>query len=166
MRRVLKPGGRPLVLESQVRKALAPLYDIYSFSVLPWLGKRVAGDEASYRYLAESIRMHPDQETLRTMMEEAGFSRVRLLQLTAASSRCTMGSGLDGSARVCPAGFGVSTPLSGRRNGPDCGVSMKRLMSRILSIGVAVVAAIAIAAPKPRRGAWAAANRSASNPAA
>jgi demethylmenaquinone methyltransferase/2-methoxy-6-polyprenyl-1,4-benzoquinol methylase len=83
MRRVLKPGGRLLVLEfSQVRKALAPLYDLYSFSVLPWLGKRVAGDEASYRYLAESIRMHPDQETLKTMMEEAGFSRVRYFNLT------------------------------------------------------------------------------------
>jgi demethylmenaquinone methyltransferase/2-methoxy-6-polyprenyl-1,4-benzoquinol methylase len=83
MRRVLKPGGRLLVLEfSQVRKALAPLYDLYSFSVLPWLGKRIAGDEASYRYLAESIRMHPDQETLKTMMEEAGFSRVRYFNLT------------------------------------------------------------------------------------
>ena len=83
MRRVLKPGGRLLVLEfSQVRKALAPLYDLYSFAVLPWLGKRVAGDEASYRYLAESIRMHPDQETLKAMMEEAGFSRVRYFNLT------------------------------------------------------------------------------------
>jgi len=65
-----------------VRKALAPLYDIYSFSVLPWLGARVAGDEASYRYLAESIRMHPDQETLKTMMESAGFTRVRYFNLT------------------------------------------------------------------------------------
>ncbi|MCL4185382.1 MAG: bifunctional demethylmenaquinone methyltransferase/2-methoxy-6-polyprenyl-1,4-benzoquinol methylase UbiE [Burkholderiaceae bacterium] len=83
MRRVLRPGGRLLVLEfSQVRKALAPLYDLYSFSVLPWLGRQVAGDEASYRYLAESIRMHPDQETLKTMMEEAGFSRVRYFNLT------------------------------------------------------------------------------------
>jgi len=83
MHRVLASGGRLLVLEfSQVRKALAPLYDLYSFSVLPWLGKRVAGDEASYRYLAESIRMHPDQETLKTMMEEAGFSRVRYFNLT------------------------------------------------------------------------------------
>jgi len=83
MHRVLACGGRLLVLEfSQVRKALAPLYDLYSFSVLPWLGKRVAGDEASYRYLAESIRMHPDQETLKTMMEEAGFSRVRYFNLT------------------------------------------------------------------------------------
>ena len=83
MRRVLQPGGRLLVLEfSQVRKALAPLYDLYSFSVLPWLGRRIAGDEASYRYLAESIRMHPDQETLKTMMEAAGFGRVRYFNLT------------------------------------------------------------------------------------
>ncbi|HLS56516.1 MAG TPA: bifunctional demethylmenaquinone methyltransferase/2-methoxy-6-polyprenyl-1,4-benzoquinol methylase UbiE [Zeimonas sp.] len=83
MRRVLAPGGRLLVLEfSRVRKALAPLYDIYSFSVLPWLGRQVAGDEASYRYLAESIRMHPDQETLKTMMEGAGFARVRYFNLT------------------------------------------------------------------------------------
>ncbi|RPH65832.1 MAG: class I SAM-dependent methyltransferase, partial [Burkholderiales bacterium] len=83
MHRVLRPGGRLLVLEfSQVRKALAPLYDLYSFSVLPWLGRRVAGDEASYRYLAESIRMHPDQETLKTMMEAAGFVRVRYFNLT------------------------------------------------------------------------------------
>jgi demethylmenaquinone methyltransferase/2-methoxy-6-polyprenyl-1,4-benzoquinol methylase len=70
------------VLEfSQVRKALAPLYDLYSFSVLPWLGRRIAGDEASYRYLAESIRMHPDQEALKTMMEAAGFGRVRYFNL-------------------------------------------------------------------------------------
>ena len=83
MRRVLAPGGRLLVLEfSQVRKALVPLYDLYSFSVLPWLGKRVAGDEASYRYLAESIRMHPDQDTLKRMMEEAGLTRVRYFNLT------------------------------------------------------------------------------------
>ncbi|HMM51905.1 MAG TPA: bifunctional demethylmenaquinone methyltransferase/2-methoxy-6-polyprenyl-1,4-benzoquinol methylase UbiE [Burkholderiaceae bacterium] len=83
MQRVLASGGRLLVLEfSQVRKALAPLYDLYSFSVLPWLGKRVAGDEASYRYLAESIRVHPDQETLKGMMEAAGFSRVRYFNLT------------------------------------------------------------------------------------
>ncbi len=84
MRRVLRPGGRLLVLEfSHVRKELAPLYDRYSFSVLPWLGSRVAGDEASYRYLAESIRMHPDQETLKRMMESAGLSRVRYFNLTA-----------------------------------------------------------------------------------
>ncbi|RIK97459.1 MAG: bifunctional demethylmenaquinone methyltransferase/2-methoxy-6-polyprenyl-1,4-benzoquinol methylase UbiE [Burkholderiales bacterium] len=84
MHRVLRSGGRLLVLEfSRVRKELAPLYDRYSFDVLPWLGARVAGDEASYRYLAESIRMHPDQETLKKMMEDAGFSRVRYYNLTA-----------------------------------------------------------------------------------
>ncbi len=83
MHRVLRPGGRLLVLEfSRVRKELAALYDRYSFTVLPWLGARVAGDEASYRYLAESIRMHPDQETLKGMMEAAGFARVRYYNLT------------------------------------------------------------------------------------
>ena len=66
MRRVLKPGGQLLVLEfsQPVSPLLKPLYDAYSFRVLPLLGKLVAKDEASYRYLAESIRMHPDQETL------------------------------------------------------------------------------------------------------
>ena len=84
MARVLKPGGRLLVLEfSKVWKPLGPLYDLYSFQVLPRLGARVAGDEESYRYLAESIRMHPDQETLKTMMEEAGLVRVRYYNLTA-----------------------------------------------------------------------------------
>ncbi len=84
MLRVLRPGGRLLVLEfSRVRKELAPLYDRYSFEVLPRLGARVAGDEASYRYLAESIRMHPDQETLKSMMESTGFARVRYYNLTA-----------------------------------------------------------------------------------
>ncbi|MGB5132133.1 MAG: class I SAM-dependent methyltransferase [Steroidobacteraceae bacterium] len=75
MRRVLRPGGRLLVLEfSRPRVAgLKPLYDAYSFGLLPALGRVVAGDEASYRYLAESIRMHPDQETLATMMRAAGF---------------------------------------------------------------------------------------------
>ncbi|MDH4190174.1 MAG: class I SAM-dependent methyltransferase, partial [Betaproteobacteria bacterium] len=69
MARVLKPGGRMLVLEfSKVWKPLEPVYDLYSFKLLPWLGQRVAGDAASYRYLAESIRMHPDQATLTTMM--------------------------------------------------------------------------------------------------
>jgi len=75
MRRVLKPGGKLLVLEfSRVAKPLAPAYDWYSFNILPWLGKKVAGDEASYRYLAESIRMHPDQDTLAGMLEDAGLS--------------------------------------------------------------------------------------------
>jgi demethylmenaquinone methyltransferase/2-methoxy-6-polyprenyl-1,4-benzoquinol methylase len=75
MFRVLKPGGRLLVLEfSKVTlPALKPLYDFYSFQILPRMGKLIAGDEASYRYLAESIRMHPDQETLKGMMEQVGF---------------------------------------------------------------------------------------------
>ncbi|MEP7276436.1 MAG: bifunctional demethylmenaquinone methyltransferase/2-methoxy-6-polyprenyl-1,4-benzoquinol methylase UbiE [Betaproteobacteria bacterium] len=77
MRRVLKPGGIALVLEfSRVAAPLAPAYDWYSFNVLPRLGKLVARDEASYRYLAESIRVHPDQEALKKLMEEAGFDRV------------------------------------------------------------------------------------------
>jgi demethylmenaquinone methyltransferase/2-methoxy-6-polyprenyl-1,4-benzoquinol methylase len=84
MRRVLKLGGKLLVLEfSRVAKPLAPVYDWYSFTVLPWLGKKVAGDEGSYRYLAESIRMHPDQQTLAGMLEAAGLSRVRFFNLTA-----------------------------------------------------------------------------------
>jgi demethylmenaquinone methyltransferase/2-methoxy-6-polyprenyl-1,4-benzoquinol methylase len=78
MWRVLKPGGRALVLEfSRVRaEPLRKLYDLYSFEVLPRLGRLVANDEGSYRYLAESIRRHPDQETLAGMMREAGFERV------------------------------------------------------------------------------------------
>jgi demethylmenaquinone methyltransferase/2-methoxy-6-polyprenyl-1,4-benzoquinol methylase len=84
MRRVLKPGGRLLVLEfSRVWKPLAPLYDAYSFQVLPRLGKRVAGDGASYRYLAESIRLHPDQQALKQMMEHAGLERVEYFNLNA-----------------------------------------------------------------------------------
>ena len=72
--RVLRPGGRLLVLEfSRPAAALKPAYDFYSFSILPKLGRLVARDEASYRYLAESIRMHPDQQTLRDMMQQAGF---------------------------------------------------------------------------------------------
>jgi demethylmenaquinone methyltransferase/2-methoxy-6-polyprenyl-1,4-benzoquinol methylase len=84
MRRVLKPGGRLLVLEfSKVWKPLEKPYDWYSFKVLPWLGKQVADDEASYRYLAESIRVHPDQEQLRGMMEQAGFESVEYFNLAA-----------------------------------------------------------------------------------
>ena len=83
MRRVLRPGGRLLVLEfSKVAPPLAPLYDLYSFKALPLMGKLVAKDEASYRYLAESIRMHPDQETLKGMMEAAGFTQCRYFNLT------------------------------------------------------------------------------------
>ena len=84
MRRVLVPGGAALVLEfSKVAAPLAPAYDWYSFNVLPKLGRLVAGDEASYRYLAESIRMHPDQEALKAMMERAGFDAVEYHNLTA-----------------------------------------------------------------------------------
>ena len=84
MTRVLKPGGKLLVLEfSRVWKPIEPLYDLYSFGVLPWLGKRVAGDAESYRYLAESIRMHPDQQTLQGMMQDAGLSRVRWFNMAA-----------------------------------------------------------------------------------
>jgi len=84
MRRVLKPGGKLLVLEfSKVRQALQKPYDVYSFSVLPWLGRKIAGDADSYRYLAESIRMHPDQETLKKMMQDAGLERVEYFNLTA-----------------------------------------------------------------------------------
>lgn len=75
MFRVLKPGGRMLVLEfsKPTLPGLKPIYDTYSFSVLPWLGKKLLNDADSYRYLAESIRMHPDQQTLKKMMEDAGF---------------------------------------------------------------------------------------------
>lgn len=84
MQRVLKPGGKLLVLEfSRVWKPLQNLYDTYSFSVLPWLGKHIAKDADSYRYLAESIRMHPDQETLQRMMQVAGLECVRYFNLSA-----------------------------------------------------------------------------------
>jgi demethylmenaquinone methyltransferase/2-methoxy-6-polyprenyl-1,4-benzoquinol methylase len=84
MRRVLKPGGRLLVLEfSRVWKPLEPAYHAYSFGVLPRLGKLVVNDAEAYRYLAESIRLHPDQEGLKQMMEHAGFERVEYFNLTA-----------------------------------------------------------------------------------
>ncbi|TSE25350.1 class I SAM-dependent methyltransferase [Tepidimonas aquatica] len=84
MYRVLRVGGKLLVLEfSKVAPPLQKAYDWYSFHVLPRLGRWVAGDEASYRYLAESIRMHPDQETLRRMMHDAGFGHVDVHNLTA-----------------------------------------------------------------------------------
>jgi demethylmenaquinone methyltransferase/2-methoxy-6-polyprenyl-1,4-benzoquinol methylase len=84
MHRVLKPGGKLLVLEfSRVAKPLEKAYDWYSFNILPKLGKLVANDEDSYRYLAESIRMHPDQETLRQMMKDAGFGHVDVHNLSA-----------------------------------------------------------------------------------
>jgi len=77
MNRVLKPGGKLLVLEfSKVAKPLEKIYDWYSFKVLPKIGKLVANDDASYQYLAESIRMHPDQETLKSLMKNTGFGHV------------------------------------------------------------------------------------------
>lgn len=84
MARVLRPGGRLVVLEfSRVWEPLKSAYDLYSFRVLPWLGERVAGNAAAYRYLAESIRMHPDQPTLARMMEEAGLQQVEVFNLSA-----------------------------------------------------------------------------------
>ena len=83
MRRVVKPGGKVMVLEfSKVWQPLEKAYDVYSFKVLPWLGSKVAGDPESYRYLAESIRMHPDQETLKKMMTDAGLERCRYNNLS------------------------------------------------------------------------------------
>lgn len=83
MRRVLKPMGKLLVLEfSKVAKPLEKVYDWYSFKVLPRLGKLVANDDASYRYLAESIRMHPDQDALKALMHQAGFGHVDYHNLT------------------------------------------------------------------------------------
>lgn len=84
MRRVTRPGGRVMVLEfSRIWAPLAKPYDWYSFKVLPWLGQKVANDSASYNYLAESIRVHPDQETLKSMMESAGLEDVDFFNLAA-----------------------------------------------------------------------------------
>jgi demethylmenaquinone methyltransferase/2-methoxy-6-polyprenyl-1,4-benzoquinol methylase len=81
--RAIKPGGRLLVLEfSKPVAALKPAYDFYSFNILPKLGRLLAKDEDSYRYLAESIRMHPDQQTLKAMLEQAGFERCDVHNLT------------------------------------------------------------------------------------
>ncbi|PKF49706.1 bifunctional demethylmenaquinone methyltransferase/2-methoxy-6-polyprenyl-1,4-benzoquinol methylase UbiE [Enterovibrio nigricans] len=84
MYRVLKPGGRLLVLEfsKPVVEPLSKVYDAYSFHLLPKMGELIANDAESYRYLAESIRMHPDQETLKGMMEEAGFEQAKYFNLT------------------------------------------------------------------------------------
>ncbi|HUQ29845.1 MAG TPA: bifunctional demethylmenaquinone methyltransferase/2-methoxy-6-polyprenyl-1,4-benzoquinol methylase UbiE [Usitatibacter sp.] len=84
MTRVARPGGRVIVLEfSRPWKPLSKAYDAYSFSILPALGKYIARDEAAYRYLAESIRMHPDQDTLKAMMQSAGLEGVDYFNLTA-----------------------------------------------------------------------------------
>ncbi|MBI3222568.1 MAG: bifunctional demethylmenaquinone methyltransferase/2-methoxy-6-polyprenyl-1,4-benzoquinol methylase UbiE [Nitrosomonadales bacterium] len=83
MKRVLKPGGRVIVLEfSKVAKPLEKAYDLYSFKLLPKMGELIAGDADSYRYLAESIRMHPGQEELKQMMIDAGLERVEYFNLT------------------------------------------------------------------------------------
>ena len=83
MARVLRPGGKLLVLEfSRVARPLKKAYDLYSFQILPRLGRLVAGDADSYRYLAESIRMHPDQNTLKGMMKQAGFGHVDYHNMT------------------------------------------------------------------------------------
>lgn len=84
MYRALKPGGRVIILEFShpIAPGLKPAYDLYSFAILPALGQLVANDAASYRYLAESIRMHPDQETLLQMMEAAGFERCQYFNLS------------------------------------------------------------------------------------
>ena len=84
MFRVLKPGGKAMILEfSKPDGVVKPAYDLYSFKVLPTLGRLVANDAESYQYLAESIRMHPDQETLKSMMEDAGFELCRFHNLAA-----------------------------------------------------------------------------------
>ncbi len=84
MKRVIRPGGKLLVLEfsKPVSRTFSKIYDLYSFTALPLMGKLLAGDSDSYRYLAESIRMHPDQETLKAMMEDAGFSHCDYHNLT------------------------------------------------------------------------------------
>ncbi|MDC8445718.1 MAG: bifunctional demethylmenaquinone methyltransferase/2-methoxy-6-polyprenyl-1,4-benzoquinol methylase UbiE [Nitrosomonas sp.] len=84
MLRVIKPGGTVIVLEfSKVWEPLRPVYDAYSFRILPFMGKIIANDAESYRYLAESIRMHPSQEELKEMMREVGFEQVEYFNLTA-----------------------------------------------------------------------------------
>ncbi|AGF48786.1 class I SAM-dependent methyltransferase [Candidatus Kinetoplastidibacterium galati] len=84
MRRVLKPGGKLLILEfSHIIEPLKALYDYYSFKFLPWLGSKITGDGDSYRYLVESIRMHPKQEVLAQMMTDSGFRKVKFSNISA-----------------------------------------------------------------------------------
>lgn len=83
MLRVIRPGGRVVVLEfSRCWKIFKPFYDLYSFKIMPWLGQKIAGDAESYRYLAESIRMHPDQDTLKKIMLDVGIDRVAYKNMT------------------------------------------------------------------------------------
>jgi demethylmenaquinone methyltransferase/2-methoxy-6-polyprenyl-1,4-benzoquinol methylase len=83
MQRVCRPGGKVMVLEfSKVNRLLQPFYDFYSFRLMPWLGGKISNDSESYRYLAESIRVHPDQPTLAKMMEETGLENVHWHNLT------------------------------------------------------------------------------------
>lgn len=92
MQRVLKPGGRLLVLEfSQLARPLRKAYDWYSFNVLPLLGRVVAGDSDSYRYLAESIRMHPNQQVLKKMLQQAGFGHVDVHNMSAGAVALHLG---------------------------------------------------------------------------
>ena len=108
MTRVLKPGGQLLVLEFSHPTApgLKPIYDAYSFSILPRLGKYVARDEAAYRYLAESIRMHPDQDTLKRMMADAGLERVEYFNLAAGVVALHNGNGTEAVRRLSSFDFG------------------------------------------------------------
>lgn len=83
MNRVLKPGGKLLILEfSKIAPCLEKIYDYYSMNIIPWLGEKISGDKKSYQYLVESIRTHPDQKTLKTMIENAGLSKVKYFDLS------------------------------------------------------------------------------------
>lgn len=97
MQRVLKPGGKLLILEfsKPISHTFSKIYDLYSFTALPLMGKLITGDAESYRYLAESIRMHPDQETLKQMMEDAGFGHCDYHNLTGGTVALHTGYALD-----------------------------------------------------------------------
>lgn len=104
MHRVLRYGGRVVILEFSrlVVPLLQSIYDLYSFKVIPVLGQLIAGDKASYRYLVESIRMHPDQETLKAMMNDSDSSLRVTITSVAGSLRCIAGTSFDGSRRRTP----------------------------------------------------------------
>ena len=155
MRRVLKPGGVALVLEfSQVWAPLAPAYDWYSFNVLPRIGRLVAKDEESYRYLAESIRVHPDQETLKAMMEQAGFDRVEYHNLAAGVVAVHAGQGLltgssPGPPRRSESHEAPSYPHRDPRWPP---ARLSRRRSPTPSAWAAAAASARSARPRPARG--------------